>query len=694
MDITDLLSEPFFVGFMVCALGAAALVWRTMASKRPVDAEEPDYAGQVRIHAAEGDFRRAASVQYKHGNKVEAFNLLARGGHHRAASRLAEELGQLKWAAKHAEQAMSFKRAGDLYAMCGDFGMAGRLYQRVGAFRRAAKVLEKDPETDIEVLAKLWQKACLKASSEARPGEEQGRKVVVYCARKAAEAYMHAGNNERAAFFFQMCGMNEAAQALRRQSQLFPKIPPQMTHDNFGSALIDLKAIEGFAGNHTGPFTPQSTPYSPAGPSTREHFRPPGAGLPAPSRRQRLTYVPSTNEHAAIPAQDHAPPPARAPAEAPGYEPQAPQAEAPREVVRVKDALTGEETSFARHSGRYVMGDALGSGRVASVVKAFDNTLKRPVALKFFPNQLSENPEAMAFFEREVRVAAAVMHKNLVGIQNYGVLEGRPFVAMEYVDGETLEARLHEWLRNGWGMPVEEVVRVTRGALSALAAVHQRGLVHRDVKPGNLMVTKANEIKLMDIGILRATDPARNRGPGITCYLASEQLSGEQGDHRADLFALGVTLYELLCGRLPFETEHRATMPKPVRYYRPDAPEVLDDLVWRCLLPEADARPSSASELLRRLEDLAFDESEDDEVIIEDLEPIDEEEAQEQAIAFDEALTRSLDESLRDYIESESSMPARGESKIIPMRSVGSTLHRLHDMSTIGSTPSLDSAQG
>ena len=578
------------------------------------EVEEPRYMQEVRSLAAQGDYRAAARVQVRNGNKVEAFNLLSRGGHHLEASELAEQLGQQRWAAEHAEKGGYFDRAAGLYLQCGEFGLAGRLYRRAGLFRQAAEAMERDATTDVDTLARMWQKACAKASAERRPGDPQGQEEVRVCAERAARAYEIAGHDERAAFFYEMCNRPEEAERLRCHARMFPDALPPLNPSLYGSALIDLKTINQFA--------------TAAHDQTVRDGRDPAAAL-APVHRARQAAATRAEPffagagrgagrsghhpgpyHAPAPEVSYRPSPpvpfGATPQETPAAParpatPERPLTPAPLDVVSVPDPLTGSEASVPRDGERYVLGELIGSGRLSPVYQATDKLLQREVALKFFPPTLTRTPQTMECFEQAVRASSSLNHPGLVSIHNHGVMNGRPFIVMELVRGQSLEACLHAHLREDVGMPISEVEPIAFQLLTALEALHQRGVQHRDLRPVNVMIEESGQARIMDVGIIRATDASGSPVVGVTCYLPAEVLRGHGGDHRADLFALGVTLYEMLTGRLPFETRDRRVMPRLPSFFRPDVPEALDVLTARCLQHDPADRPASAAEALEIL---------------------------------------------------------------------------------------------
>jgi len=203
----------------------------------------------------------------------------------------------------------------------------------------------------------------------------------------------------------------------------------------------------------------------------------------------------------------------------------------------------------------YRVVDKLGGGGMGVVYKAVDLRLDRFVALKFLPPSLTRDEESNRRFVQEARAASALDHQNICTIHEIDEApDGAVFLTMAYYDGETLKRRL----ANG-PLPLDEAIDVATQVLRGLSKAHESGIVHRDIKPANLMVTKDGTIKILDFGLAKLIGPSDVTRTGVTvgtvAYMAPEQLLGQDVDARADLWAVGIVLYELLSGRHPFPTE-------------------------------------------------------------------------------------------------------------------------------------------
>jgi eukaryotic-like serine/threonine-protein kinase len=246
---------------------------------------------------------------------------------------------------------------------------------------------------------------------------------------------------------------------------------------------------------------------------------------------------------------------------------------------------------------------------MASVFLAHDEELDRPVAVKILAAHLASEPGFYERFVREARMAARLSHPNVVQVFDAGEEDERPYIVMEYVPGRTVADELGSNGRLDAGRVVDLALQVCGG----LELAHSSGLVHRDVKPQNLLVRDDGTVKIADFGIARAVE-ATNLTQigsilGTAAYLSPEQAEGEPVTAAADLYSLGVVLYELLTGRTPHEfssladlvVKQREEPIRPLSDLEPSVPQALEAVVMRCLARNPDYRPASAAELAREL---------------------------------------------------------------------------------------------
>ncbi|MBI5488635.1 MAG: serine/threonine protein kinase [Deltaproteobacteria bacterium] len=255
---------------------------------------------------------------------------------------------------------------------------------------------------------------------------------------------------------------------------------------------------------------------------------------------------------------------------------------------------------------RYEILGEIGRGGMAVVYRARDRLLGRIVALKFVVLDPDQPADMLELFYREARAAAALNHPGIVTIYDLGAIGGRPFISMELVEGEDL---LQMTARSG-PLGVGEAIWVAVQAAAALEFAHVRGLVHRDIKPGNLMVSSEGALKVMDFGLavlLRRQD-RESTVSGTPAYMSPEQLAGMPLDARADVFSLAASLYELLTCQLPFADMERAAPPLPPSTLRPDIPPSVAAAIVAALDPDPALRPPSVADLAARLR-AAYQES-------------------------------------------------------------------------------------
>ena len=253
-------------------------------------------------------------------------------------------------------------------------------------------------------------------------------------------------------------------------------------------------------------------------------------------------------------------------------------------------------------AGRYRVERALGHGAMATVDLARDVELDRPVALKRLAENRARDDELRKRFVREARLAARLADPHIVRVYDVGEDGGRPFIAMEYVEGETLA----ELVARKGALPADEAVELGIQLCYGLAAVHRAGLVHRDVKPQNLLLRNDGQLKVSDFGIAFGADGTRltvaGTVLGTAAYLAPEQARGEDVTAAADIYATGAVLYELLTGRPPRTPATLADLVDVTEIAPPaGAPPAASRIVMGCLAPEPGDRPGSAADVVREL---------------------------------------------------------------------------------------------
>ncbi len=276
-----------------------------------------------------------------------------------------------------------------------------------------------------------------------------------------------------------------------------------------------------------------------------------------------------------------------------------------------KSAGDGPDSAL-RQVGRYQIRQRLGRGGMASVYRAHDPTIGRDVAIKFLHASLSEDEECRTRFVREARAAGALSHPNIVVVHDVGELEGRPFMAMELLEGQSLA----EVLQAQPTLSIRDVLTLGMQLARALEYAHARGIVHRDIKPGNIMLlADKSAMKVTDFGIAHIEDASMQQQTlvgavlGTPQYMSPEQTRGEKLDGRSDLFSAGIVLYQALTGERPFKGDNMVVVaqqiansePPPINTRRPDTPAALRRVVERCLAKQPEQRYASGTEVANAL---------------------------------------------------------------------------------------------
>jgi serine/threonine protein kinase/TolB-like protein/Tfp pilus assembly protein PilF len=304
--------------------------------------------------------------------------------------------------------------------------------------------------------------------------------------------------------------------------------------------------------------------------------------------------------------------------------------EAPALEVAAQIAAADSQHLIGDRFASYKIISLLGRGGMGEVYLAEDTRLGRKLALKFLPPHFTNDAARLRRFEQEARATSALNHPNILTIYEIGAADGRRFIATEFIDGQTLRERI-----NVGPLSLSEALNVAEQAASALASAHTEGIVHRDVKPENIMLRRDGIVKILDFGLAKLTEQpalevdtsagtlARVTAPGAVMgtasYMSPEQARGQDVDARTDIFSLGVVLYEMIAGRAPFEgdnpmeviSEVLKTEPAPLRSQSPDVPAELESIVSKALRKDRGERYQLMREMLHDLksqkQDLEFE---------------------------------------------------------------------------------------
>jgi serine/threonine protein kinase/tetratricopeptide (TPR) repeat protein len=271
----------------------------------------------------------------------------------------------------------------------------------------------------------------------------------------------------------------------------------------------------------------------------------------------------------------------------------------------VHDLTTG--STFA---GRYQVIEELGHGGMGKVYKVFDTKIKEKVALKLIKPEVSSDRDTIERFNNEIRLARRIRHRNVCGMFDLGEAEGAHFITMEYVHGEDLKSMI----RMSTGLTVGTVLSVGKQVCDGLAEAHSLGVVHRDLKPQNIMIDKGGNAKIMDFGIARSLRERGITGPSVMIgtpeYMSPEQAEAKEVDPRSDIYSFGIILYEMATGRVPFEGEtalsiamkQKGETPKNPKQFNPNIPDDLSGVILKCLEKDEAKRYQTAVDVRSELE--------------------------------------------------------------------------------------------
>jgi len=532
------------------------------------------------------DPARAAELFRRAGETLRAAEALRAAGEERAAAQL---LGE------HYRDQGEDERAAEAFEEAGDFLSAGDLYRKLQQHARAGTCYERNHDA-------------LQAAEMFRLAGEPARAAGAFeqCQRfaEAAECWGEAGDSLRQAEMLVRAGRFLAAGEIYHAQDRQDEAIKVLQKVEAGSPeLSRASALLGRIFKDRGMFSlsikklRQAIGDAELSPENIDAFH--MLALVYDANRQ---FRDAVDLYEKILACDY------------HYADVAERLEAAREKLRLQEmregstpgsGASGSSSLTPSGASRYQIVAELGRGGMGIVYRAQDTVLDRMVAYKVLPDALKENPQALRNFLREAKSAAQLNHPNIVTVYDAGEQDGRYYIAMEYVDGTTLK----EILKRRGAIAPGGVMHVLAQMCEALAYAHERKIVHRDIKSANTMWTRDKKAKIMDFGLAKVLEEVRNHTTlvsGTPYYMSPEQTLGKNVDHRTDLYSLGVTLFELCTGRLPFVEgnipyHHVHSPPPDVREVNPRVPPVLARIVSRCMQKAPEDRYGSAREILAEL---------------------------------------------------------------------------------------------
>ncbi len=529
----------------------------------------------------EGNFEMTAVALRAAGQDPLATRMQARAhelrGDAKAASKLLEQLGEVTAAA-------------DILARSGSSGSAA-LYEEAGEFARAAEVHQKSG--DVQAAARAWE-----AAFEFENAIE--------CYRQLGDVGKVLTLLERSGEFFEAGRMSIEQGEVGRAIQNLQQVDSR--HPQYGDSCRMLGEILAEQGNRDFALEKFDEAREVSGLDSlplelRERY---GRMLEDVNRLADAIEVLSSVRREDINFR--------------GVD---------RRITELKQRLTAAESERTRVSSqpaatgqtgptvavpqsqtsidaRYELLGQIGAGGMGVVYKAKDKQLGRMVALKRLPENLSQHPAAVKFFEREARSAAALNHPNIVTVYDAGMAGGQYFITMELLQGSPLDAVI----KKHGALPPMVVAQLGIQIATGLHFAHRNKIIHRDIKPANLFLTKEKIVKIMDFGLAKMVEEARKGATvigGTPFYLAPEQAAGGEIDHRADLYSLGITLYQLASGSLPFTEgdvahHHRQTPPPDPREFNASLPAPMAELILRLIEKDPANRLQKAADVVRVLQ--------------------------------------------------------------------------------------------
>jgi serine/threonine protein kinase/tetratricopeptide (TPR) repeat protein len=282
------------------------------------------------------------------------------------------------------------------------------------------------------------------------------------------------------------------------------------------------------------------------------------------------------------------------------------------DVTATIEAPKEELTTGSTFAGRYQIIEEIGKGGMGRVYKVHDTKIKEKIALKLIKPEIAKDKKTIGRFNNELRLARKIRHKNVCQMFDLGEEKGTQFITMEFVPGQDLKGLIRQTGQLAVGTTINLAMKICDG----LTEAHKLGIVHRDLKPSNIMIDKEGDVRIMDFGIARSLEAKGITGAGVMIgtpeYMSPEQVEGKDVDQRSDIYSLGVILYELVTGRVPFEgdtpftigVKHKSEMPASPKEINPQIPDDLNNVILKCLEKDKEKRYQNAGEVCSELKNI------------------------------------------------------------------------------------------
>ncbi len=574
---------------------AAKLLERTQQTKRAGELylELRMYAEAVQCFAKIGDHKRAAEIAERIGNWQQASEFFSKAGDSKTAARIVGEglanSGELSEAVSKFQEAEEFLRAAEIYLDLQETEKAAEMYERgeeyslAATFYRTAGNLEKAAHAFEQ--AKQWNEAIACYAQGNMTEEEMKLREQIGDFVGMAQSLHRRGKTEEALKILER--IPEKDSRYRSALSLKGRIYLDLGEPHKAKEFLDraVSMVERLSGEDI------DTIYNLAVIADQTQ-----STSNALEVLERMLVQDLVDKTALEKAQN-----VRKVLSDRAFKRMAMATGPLPENTMLDSVKTGQTEATSLKSRRYIPVKEIGRGGMGIVYTARDTALDRIVALKILPGSLKKNDRAVQTFLREAKAAAALNHPNIVTVHDTGIQDGEYYIAMEFIEGKTIK----EIIKKRKKLSIASVVEVLKQLLAGLSYAHSKNIVHRDLTTNNIMWTQQRTVKIMDFGLAKVVKELMNEQSiigGTPSFMSPEQTLGKPIDHRTDIYSLGVSIYEMCLGELPFQGgdlgyHHLHTPPPVPKEKMSDMPQVLSDMILKCMEKDPAQRFQSAAEI-------------------------------------------------------------------------------------------------